>query len=566
MTFRLSPRVAVALAAFLALSGAPRVANAARGDHDGPRRSREPALNAPGELVVGTHDDQAAFARTRQVAEWLTEEMARPALDAPVVVRLTADEQSLLESPDPADPRLRVGLVKEVGRSLDLTGLAEAGAGETVALPLGAARRTADGGHVWTAVVQSPGARALRVHFTGFSVPPQAAVWIHDLDGQAHGPYTGLGPDGQGEFWSHNVMGDALVVELRHAGPATARDLAATRLTIADLGHSGPLFWPGASFAAAKSFCTFNASCVENAECHGSEDFGSIEDVQRAVAMIQFVSGAFLYSCSGGLLADTDQSSVIPYFLTANHCVSRGREASTLQTYFDYTAACGTSSCPAPGPYSTRGARILGTNRTGDYTLLRLDSTPGGDRFYMGWNTTPVANSNGAALHRISHPSAGPQAYSGHHVDASAPTCSSWPRGPWIYSRDDVGATEGGSSGSPVTDAAGDVVGQLSGGCGYNVNDVCDATSNATVDGAFASYYQAISGWLDPTPCSPSAEVCDDGTDDDCDGAADCADSDCAGDPACSSGGCDLGHNGDSCSVSDDCCSGNCRGGRCRGN
>ncbi len=58
-------------------------------------------------------------------------------------------------------------------------------------------------------------------------------------------------------------------------------------------------------------------------------------------------------------------------------------------------------------------------------------------------------------LYRISHPNGAPQSYSEHKVDNRATTCRSWPRGPWIYSRDSFGATQGGSSGSPVLNGEG---------------------------------------------------------------------------------------------------------------
>ncbi|HEY5680690.1 MAG TPA: PKD domain-containing protein, partial [Pseudomonadales bacterium] len=83
----------------------------------------------------------------------------------------------------------------------------------------------------------------------------------------------------------------------------------------------------------------------------------------------------------------------------------------------------------------------------------------------------------------------------------SRPTCRSWPRGPWIYSSDTFGATEGGSSGSPVVNEAGQVVGQLSGACGYETSNVC-SDLNATVDGAFAAYFNDVAQWLDPAPTS----------------------------------------------------------------
>jgi hypothetical protein len=83
-------------------------------------------------------------------------------------------------------------------------------------------------------------------------------------------------------------------------------------------------------------------------------------------------------------------------------------------------------------------------------------------------------------------------------VSTSAPTCTGWPRGERIYSRLTLGATDGGSSGSPVVNSSDQVVGQLSGGCGTNVNDPCDAVNNATVDGAFAFYWSSVQPILAP--------------------------------------------------------------------
>jgi hypothetical protein len=99
-------------------------------------------------------------------------------------------------------------------------------------------------------------------------------------------------------------------------------------------------------------------------------------------------------------------------------------------------------------------------------------------------------------------------------------------------------------------------VGQLSGACGTNLNDTCDAVNNATVDGAFAAYFGAIEQFLDPgsTGCTANEnpEVsCTDGQDNDCDGLTDGADSDCA------TGGLPSGAP---CFVNADCASNNCKG------
>jgi V8-like Glu-specific endopeptidase len=264
---------------------------------------------------------------------------------------------------------------------------------------------------------------------------------------------------------------------------------------------------------AASNLCSRNADCVINAGCESSPAVAVAED---AVASILFQSGASFFICSGGLVADTVTTSVIPYFLTANHCIGSGSEAASVETYFDYATTCSNPNCTQPynNAGETVGSTIKSTSSTSDYSLLQLASTPttpDGLATYLGWQSTAVANSNGTALFRISHPSGSPQAYSEHVVDTSKPTCRTWPRGNWIYSRDTLGGTEGGSSGSPVVNGAGQIVGQLSGACGTNVNDSCDAVNNATVDGAFAAYFNNVAPFLNPGAgggCSPKGAAC----------------------------------------------------------
>ena len=137
----------------------------------------------------------------------------------------------------------------------------------------------------------------------------------------------------------------------------------------------------------------------------------------------------------------------------------------------------------------TLGSKVLATGKKGDFSLLELDQQPPAGSVLLGWSSSPIAFSNEALLFRISHPGGAPQAYSAHEVDTSRPTCTSWPRGERIYSTDLFGATEGGSSGSPVLNAGGQIVSQLSGACGFNVGDTCDSVRNATVDGALAHYF-----------------------------------------------------------------------------
>jgi hypothetical protein len=466
---------------------------------------------------------QAALA-ARQVDQGLRQE---------VVLTLSGAERKSIDQPSSRDGKYLVGVNKAIGTTVDFSPTAGLGS-RTRALAAGAARGDGQGGFVWTAGVRSPGATAMRVRVTGLDLPVGAELYVYNMAGQAFGPYTGRGPLGTGDLFSNTVFGERLFLQLRQ--PAGAERVPAFRLE--EAGVMGkrfltPRYSPFGAFdgndlgaiAKASNLCSYNADCVVNAACTSS---AVVDGAKDAVASMLFASGGSQYICTGGLVADT-AAGVIPYFLTANHCISRSREASSLETYFDYTTTCSSPNCTQPynNAGDTLGATIMANNSSSDYSLLRLAQTPvtaDGVAVYLGWLTTAVANTNNLQLYRISHPSGAPQAYSEQRVDTGKGTCGTLPRGRFIYSTDNLGATEGGSSGSPVVNAAGQIVGQLYGVCGTNINDDCDAASNATVDGAFANTYPAVAAFLNP-----------------------------GGGGSCSAAGA-------SCTLGSDCCSGNCKG------
>jgi lysyl endopeptidase len=467
--------------------------------------------------TVGSPRDPADHAAgMRQLQERLTARQVERGLRSPLAVGLSAAERQSVNDLGRREMKYFVGVAKPIGIQVDFAAARGLGAG-VADLAMGTLRGNGDGGFVWTAAVASADATALRLHIKGLDLPAGAALYVYNRQGHAFGPYTRRGPLGTGELHTNTVFGGELLIQLQSDGrrPVPAFE-------IAQVGVMGERFRAaryspeGRPGPAAEAFCAgVNASCVQNAACQSS---GAVSTAKDAVAGMLFQSGGGYYICTGGLLADTVTTSVIPYFLTANHCIGSSGEASSLETFFDYETTCSNPDCDQ-SVYNTTGhtigATILSTSSTSDYTLMRLASTPvtpDGTTTYLGWNTTAVANSNGVGLYRISHPGGSPQAYSEHTVDTSKGTCRSWPRGNWIYSRDTYGATEGGSSGSPVVNGSGQVVGQLSGGCGTNVTDECDSQSNATVDGAFAAYYSKVSQWLSPGggggSCSPKGAAC----------------------------------------------------------
>jgi V8-like Glu-specific endopeptidase len=384
--------------------------------------------------------------------------------------------------------KLRVGVTKPFGAYVSMA-------------THGEMQKTPDGGFVWTAAFESAGAAALRLHLTGLSLPEGVQVYVYNEMGEAFGPYMGRGPNKNGDLWTNATSGSIVYLQV-HAGPGVSVDTI--RFKVTELGHLGSKFLipffrtpdrDYESLSSAQVHCSYNASCVEDGACYGTSDFPGYNDVKYGVAHILFYSAPYWYICSGGLLNNTSQDGT-PYFLTANHCISTSSEANSLETYFQFFNPYCHAPCVSRGTVDTVGATILRHGSSSDFSFMLLNQSPPGGSVFLGWTTQAVANSNGTNLYRLSHPKGAPQAYSQHDVDTNKPTCGSWPRGAWIYSQDITGATEGGSSGSPVCISTGQVVGQLSGACGYDPGNPCASSLNATVDGAFANYYRRIRRWL----------------------------------------------------------------------
>jgi hypothetical protein len=538
-------------------------------------------LEAPSYRLPGEFDQQSYGQEQQLLLNRLLAEQVAEGLVAPVTIKLTEQELREIElgrdvTSRAAASALLVGVVKPVSVTFDMTSASH-----------GAMSRNADGTTVWSVGIHSDHAAGLRVHFENFSLPDGFEVWLYSENGGVRGPYTGTGPFATGEFWSHTVAGPDAVVQLR--GNRQLSNAVRASFQMTEISHEG-------RDADLKSFCSYNASCIENGDCYNNS---AITDAKAAVALMRYVERRRTYICSGGLVNSTANPGT-PYFLTANHCIDSGTVAATLETWFQFTHPCGDDNCPEQWVWtnpSTLGATLVATNATSDFTLLQLSETPPAGSVFLGWTTEAVAYANGTELYRISHPSGAPQAYSSHKVWNPPVECTGWDRGNWIYHQDQVGATEGGSSGSPVVNASGQIVGQLSGGCGYDVYNTCNNIDNSTVDGAFAAYYDQIAAYLGGgTPCDDGdgdgyndaacggtdcddgnffvnpgvAEVCDDGIDNNCDGNIDegcssCPDADGDGyeDAACGGTDCDDGDffvNPGVAEVCDDGIDNNCNG------
>jgi len=450
-------------------------------------------VDVHGGVVNGGLTAEEQIQRQIEQTGRLMKDLPSPSELKQVRVNFGRDEIDAVDQTDKASTPLKIGLVKAMTPAIEVSGLDRGAANSPRQGTAGEALRTRDGGFVWAASVSSDQAGAIRLHIENLSLPKGGELYVYSRGGESYGPYKGTGIDGSGEFWTPAVFGRETLVQIRISGPAGEASLHEVSFRIAEIGIITEKNVGGLTPVLEANFCG-NPSCIVDASCYAAAN--SIKD---AYAKQEWIAGAFIYTCTGAVLNDTNPSSA-NYFLTANHCYSKNSNAKNVDFYWRFRTSSCNGGCPSNGgwPYKTHGASVAATNRRGDFTLVSLTQALPAGTVRLGFTNAPVANTNGVALHRVSNPNFGPQVYNEQSVSTSAPTCSGWPRGERIYSRDTLGGTDGGSSGSPVVNGSDQVVGQLSGACGTNVNDPCDAVNNATVDGALAFYWATVQPLLAP--------------------------------------------------------------------
>jgi hypothetical protein len=254
-----------------------------------------------------------------------------------------------------------------------------------------------------------------------------------------------------------------------------------------------------------------SGNCEVNIGCAEGDNW---QKQKRSVARIQVKSGGSNLWCTGSLVNNTRNDGK-PYLLTADHC---GRYATPTDLsqwifYFNYEGTGCPDPAVEPALKSVTGAKLMAHGGNGGTTgsdfflvLLNSDIPESYNVYFSGWNReTLVPSPSGVGIH---HPQGDIKKIS-TYTERLQP--SNWAGGAflshwqvnWIETPNGHGTTEGGSSGSPLFDNLGLLVGTLTGG-----DSGCDSASLGLSDyyGQFA-YSWASNGtdstkvlkyWLDP--------------------------------------------------------------------
>ena len=350
-----------------------------------------------------------------------------------------------------------------------------------------------DGSKIWRLKFHMDGATFTSMNFSTFNIPNGAELFLYTPDQEyVIGKFTNQNLMEDGTFYPQELPGDEVIVEYYEpAGVAFNGQLAINQISQGyyDFFHIYERDVEG-GLGDAEGTCHPNAICYD-AEWH---------DQIQSVVCYTMTSGGYVYMCSGAMVNNTARDGK-QYLLSANHCY----EAGTWKFYFNYQATTcngtnGSTMRTATG--YTLKAKDDG-NSSSDFMLVEITGTinPAYNVFLAGWTNVATVPTNPTSCGAIHHPGGDIKKFSvPQHINNGATSgYGKFWLANWATA---TGATEQGSSGSPLFNKDKLIVGQLYAGSSSCSNptgwDLYGKLSNSWTNNNNSSNAKKLKPWLDP--------------------------------------------------------------------
>jgi lysyl endopeptidase len=340
-----------------------------------------------------------------------------------------------------------------------------------------------NGDQLWRLKLKSENAFSLNVIFSEYYLPKNAKVFIYNQDKSfIIGAFTNKNNKKSKILPTQLIPGDEIIIEYYEPKEVEFHGV----LKVGTLSHDyrGIINKDG-QFGTSGS-CNIDINCAEGAEW---------QKEKHAVCRM-VIRGAEL--CTGGLIANVKKDDV-PYFLTAEHCINDENDATQTVFYFNYESpTCNGEDGSVSQTIS--GSDLKATTPNLDFALVELSRNPpeNYEPYFLGWDASGDPVTGAVAIH---HPNGDVKKIA---IDEDKLTISTYPEDydantHWLVGRWDYGVTEGGSSGGPLFDMNGRIIGDLTGGlatCSNPIKDYYQRFSNSWDD--YSSADKQLKHWLDP--------------------------------------------------------------------
>ena len=347
--------------------------------------------------------------------------------------------------------------------------------------------------------VQTPEVSATRFMFDAFKLPEGAKLFIYTPDHKVVlGAFTSENNHESGVFATTLVKGREVMLE--YYEPAAVKGQTVLNINRIDQAYRNIALQKKSKLRSSPQGFGDAGSCNIDINC--SPLTTDWQDEKCGVVRILIASGGGFGFCSGSIINNTANNHK-PYLLTANHC-AEGVSASFFNQWvfdFNYEITDCDNINTEPSPQSMTGASMVSNGADSDFYLLLLNQNiPASyNAYFNGWNRANTLPTNTTGIH---HPAGDVKMFCN---DEQAPVSANG-AGDTVANGDFLkvvwnnGITEGGSSGSPLFDSNGRIVGQLFAGSSF-----CSNTTGPDWYGKVSSSWlgmssslNSLSNWLDP--------------------------------------------------------------------
>lgn len=363
---------------------------------------------------------------------------------------------------------------------------------------------------IWKLTIEAPDAYGLIVSYKDFYIPKGGELLVYNEDySHSMTSYTNDQNPPHGIYSTETLVGDKVTLE--YIAPSKSKE--SPRFHIDGVGYkyrelNENFYVPGYN---KQRILNSSANCMINVNCPEGKYW---QNQKKGVVQMRVKIGGQYYSCSGSLVNNTNEDGT-PYILSAYHCFDNGFGSTATfaatEFRFNYEFPGCENELIDPDPYNKY--RIIGcdplvlnpTDGGSDGALVKLaQSIPSTwDVYYNGWDLRDQDGlfTSGVVIH---HPNGDVKKITTY---ANPLTSTTWhesgidgiPNAHWEV-KYTSSVTQGGSSGSPLFNPEGLIVGTLTGGSSY-----CQYPNNPDLYGKMAYHWDKHSNsnlwmktYLDP--------------------------------------------------------------------